>query len=109
MRPRTMKGHSRFSTWIRTGILTALAMLAACAFRPDNAADRAMTARVEAALEKYPALQTPNRITVQAVGTVVYLRGLVSTPYQAGLAGEVAANAAPGLHIVNIIAVENTR
>jgi len=93
------------------GVVAALLAMEACAFhpRPDNAADRAITARIAAALEHYPALQTPNHVTVRAVGTVVYLRGLVSTTYQAGLAEEVAAQAAPGLHIVNIIAVENTR
>ena len=106
-----MKGHPKLNTLIRAGVLAALLALEACALRPgsDNAADRAITARVEASLAQYPALQTPNQVTVQTVGTVVYLRGLVSTPYQVGLAGEVAARAAPGLHIVNIIAVENTR
>jgi osmotically-inducible protein OsmY len=107
-----MEGHSGFNTLLRAGILTAaLAAMEACASGPpsDKTEDHAVTARVAAALEQYPALETPNHVSVQTVGDVVYLRGLVSTPYQKRLAQEVAAQAAPGLHIVNIIGVENNR
>jgi osmotically-inducible protein OsmY len=105
-----MGGYSRLNTLIRAGLLAAPAALEACAFHPsDKPEDRAITARVEASLQHYPALQTPNFVTVQTLGRVVYLRGLVSTPYQQQLAGEVAARAAPGLHVVNIIAIDNIR
>jgi len=102
---------SPHNTLIGAGVLAALLAMEACAFRPssDDTEDRAITARVAASLEEYPSLQTPNDVTVQTVGRVVYLRGLVSTPYQQRLAGEVATRAAEGLRVVNIIAVENTR
>jgi osmotically-inducible protein OsmY len=106
-----MKEYSRFDTLVRAGVLTALLVLDACTAGPpaEHREDAAVTAQVKALLEQYPALQTPNYVTVQTVERVVYLRGLVSTPYQKGLAQAVAAQAAPGLHIVNIIAVENNR
>ena len=74
-----------------------------------NTQDRAISARVQALLGQYESLRAPNSVTVQTVQRVVYLRGLVSTPYQKRLAGAVAAQAAAGLHIVNMIAVENNR
>jgi osmotically-inducible protein OsmY len=104
-----MGGYSGFDRLVRVGLLATVLAAEACAAGPWGAtiADRAVNARVQASLEQYPALQAPNYVTVQTRGRVVYLRGLVSTPYQKRLAGSAAAQAAEGLHIVNMIAVDN--
>jgi osmotically-inducible protein OsmY len=104
-----MKEYSSLDRLVRAGLAVTVLALEACAAAPQGeaAADRAVTARIQASLEQYPSLETPNYVTVQTVRRVVYLRGLVSTPYQKRLAGSIAAQAAEGLHIVNIIAVDN--
>jgi len=106
---RAMKKQARAAGLIRIAAVATLLVMQACAAGPrrDETYDRAITARVRALLEQYPSLQAPNHVTVQTVRRVVYLRGLVSTPYQQLLAGSVAAQADQGLHIVNLIAVDN--
>ena len=107
--PDIMRGYSGFDRLLRLGLLATVLAAEACAAGSPGAAieDRAVNARVQASLEQYPSLQAPNSVTVQTHERVVYLRGLVSTPYQKRLAGSVAAQAAQGLHIVNMIAVDN--
>ena len=107
--PDTMGGYSGFDRLVRVGLLATVLAAEACAagLRGETIEDRAVNARVQASLEQYPSLQAPNDVTVQTRGRVVYLRGLVSTPYQKRLAGSAAAQAAEGLHIVNMIAVDN--
>ncbi len=104
-----MREYSRLDRLVRAGLAATVLALDACVAAPrgDTTEDRAVTARVQASLEQYPSLQSPNNVTVQTIRRVVYLRGLVSTPYQKRLAGSVAAQAAQGLHIVNTIAVDN--
>jgi osmotically-inducible protein OsmY len=106
-----MKEYSKFDRLMRVSVLATLSVVGACATGPhgDTAEDGAITARVQTLLEQYPSLQAPNSVTVQTVQHVVYLRGLVSTPYQKRLAGSVAAQAGAGLHIVNMVAVESNR
>jgi len=96
---------------LRVGVLATLLIVGACATAPhgETAEDRAITARVQALLGQYDSLQAPNSVTAQTIQRVVYLRGLVSTPYQKRLAGSIAAQAAGSLHIVNMVAVENNR
>ena len=104
-----MREYSRLDRLVCAGLAATVLALEACVAAPqgDASEDRAVTARVQASLEQYPSLQTPNNVTVQTIQRVVYLRGLVSTPYQKRLAESVAAQAAQGLHIVNTIAVDN--
>jgi osmotically-inducible protein OsmY len=108
-----MKQHSRIERLMRAVVLAALLAVEACAAAnprgSGNAQERSITARVQALLEQSASIQAPNHVTVQTVGHVVYLRGLVSTPYQVELAGSIAAQADEGLHVVNLIAVENNR
>jgi osmotically-inducible protein OsmY len=71
--------------------------------------DREITARVRVLLDQHEALEAPNRVSVQTIDRVVYLTGLVETPYQKRLASSVAAQAAGVTRIVNSIGLENTR
>ena len=50
-----------------------------------------------------------NEISVQTIHGVVYLRGLVSTPYQISIAGAIAAAAPRVTSVQNLVAVENAR
>jgi osmotically-inducible protein OsmY len=106
-----MNEHSRVQTLLRVGVLAALSAVGACAAGPHDGDtdDRAITARVQALLEQSPSLQAPNHVTVQTVNHVIYLKGLVGTPYQKRLAESLAAQADKGPHVVNMIAVENNR
>lgn len=69
--------------------------------------DRRITSEVRALLEGHPALQAPNRVTVQTHDRVVYLNGLVDTPYEKELAEALARQAKDAVRVVNSIAVNN--
>jgi osmotically-inducible protein OsmY len=46
---------------------------------------------------------------VQTVHGVVYLRGLVSTPYQIAEAGTIAEQAAGVTDVQNLLSIDNSR
>jgi osmotically-inducible protein OsmY len=69
--------------------------------------DAGLTAKVEAQLEQYPALEAPNSVRAQALDHVVYLYGLVDTDLERELAESVATSAAGGARIVDSIAVND--
>jgi osmotically-inducible protein OsmY len=69
--------------------------------------DRRISGEVRALLEGHPALEAPNRVTVQTLDRVVYLNGLVDTPYQKELAEAFARQAAGTVRVVNLIGVSN--
>ena len=86
--------------------LAGCASLAPCGIKgcPD---DRRLTAQVRGLLDEHDELGAPNVVTVQTVDRVVYLNGLVETPYQKELA-EALARQAPGtVRVVNLIGVSN--
>jgi osmotically-inducible protein OsmY len=58
--------------------------------------DRTITQQVQAALAKQPDLQAPNQVYVQTRHHVVYLSGLVDTPFQRQAAESLAASV-PGV------------
>jgi osmotically-inducible protein OsmY len=65
--------------------------------------DRRITADVRTLFDQHPALEAPNLVTVQTVDQVVYLKGLVDTPYQQQLAAYLARQAAGVTRVVNMI------
>jgi osmotically-inducible protein OsmY len=71
--------------------------------------DAEITANVQASFNQYPALQAPNLVQVQTVDHVVYLRGLVNTPYELELATSVASKAAGVTRVVNLIGLSNSK
>ncbi len=73
---------------------------------PDDAR---ISAEVRALLAQSPALGAPNLISVQTVRRVVYLHGLVSTPYQIAAAGSTAAQAPGATGVENLLAIDNAR
>lgn len=69
--------------------------------------DRRITAHVRELLDQYPALGAPNQVTVQTVDHVIYLRGLVDTPYQKRLAEYLAGQTEGAVRIINLIGLDN--
>ena len=86
--------------------LAGCAALAPCGIKgcPD---DRRITAQVRGLLDEHDELGAPNHVTVQTVNRVVYLRGLVGTPYQKRLAQYLAAQAPGATSVVNLIGLDN--
>jgi osmotically-inducible protein OsmY len=70
--------------------------------------DAKITAEVRTLLAKSPELGGANPITVQTVHGVVYLRGLVSTPYQISAAGGIAEGAPGVIEVQNLLNIDNS-
>jgi osmotically-inducible protein OsmY len=101
--------------WMRAALLClCAAALGACASvgqcgLSECPADARISAEVRELLGRSPALGAPNLIEVRTRRGVVYLRGVVSTPYQIEQAGSLAS-AAPGVREVeNLLTVDNSR
>ena len=77
--------------------------------RFDCPADAKITAEVQTLLAGSPSLGAPNQISVQTVNGVVYLRGLVSTPFQIENAGALARQAPGVTHVENQISLDESR
>jgi osmotically-inducible protein OsmY len=72
-------------------------------------ADAKISAEVRALLAQSPSLGAPNLISVHTIRGVVYLRGLVSTPYQVAEAGSIAGQAAGVTNVQNLVTIDNSR
>jgi osmotically-inducible protein OsmY len=76
--------------------------------QPECIADAKITAEVRALLAQNPSLGGPNPIRVQTLHGVVYLRGLVSTPYQIAEAGSIAEQVAGVTDVQNQLSIDNS-
>jgi osmotically-inducible protein OsmY len=90
------------------------AVLAGCATfgkcgLSECSADAKISAEVRTLLAQSPSLGAPNLIRVQTIQGVVYLRGLVSTPYQIAEAGSIAEQAAGATNVQNLLSIDNSR
>jgi osmotically-inducible protein OsmY len=75
----------------------------------ECSADAKITTEVRTLLAQSSALAAPNQISVQTIHGVVYLRGLVSTPYQIAEAGSIAGQAAGVTNVQNLLTIDNSR
>ncbi len=95
-------------------LLLALAGAAGCAafnkcgFR-GCPGDADITARVRALYAQYPALEGTNSIDIQTINHVVYLRGLVDTPFEREVAEDVASQAEGVTRVENLLGINNAR
>jgi osmotically-inducible protein OsmY len=86
------------------------AVLTACAtFAKPDARDLRITADVKARLAQYSELQAPNSLDVQTLHQVVYLRGLMGSPFQIRLASSVAGEVPGVRRVENLIGLEDSR
>jgi osmotically-inducible protein OsmY len=107
---------SRWRTWMRTTTLcigmgaglTGCAAFGKCGMS-ECPADAKISAEVRDLLAQSPSLGSPSPISVQTVRGVVYLRGLVSTPYQIEEAGNVAERATGVVDVRNMVTIDNSR
>ncbi len=88
--------------------LAGCAAFGTCGLR-ECPADAKISAEVRTLLAQSPALGTPNLVSVQTVHGVVYLRGIVSTPYQIAEAGSIAGQAPGVTDVQNLITIDNSR
>jgi osmotically-inducible protein OsmY len=72
-------------------------------------ADAKISDEVRALFAQSPALGAPNLITVQTIHGVVYLRGLVSTPYLIGEAQSIAEQAPGVIEVRNLMYIDNSK
>ena len=70
--------------------------------------DARISADVRALLAQSPALGSPSPISVRTIDGVVYLRGLVSTPYQIEQAGSIAGQATGVVSVENQLTIDNS-
>ena len=75
----------------------------------ECSADAKISAEVRTLLAQHPSLGSPNLISVHTIHGVVYLRGLVSTPYQIAEAGSIAQQAAGVTNVQNLLSIDNSR
>lgn len=71
--------------------------------------DADITAEVRALYTQYPALEATNSIDIQTTDRIVYLRGVVDTPFQQRFAEEVALKAKGVSRVVNLVGLSNSR
>jgi osmotically-inducible protein OsmY len=88
--------------------LTGCASFGRCGLG-ECSADAKISAEVRALLAQSPALDTPNLISVQTIHGAVYLRGLLSTPYQIAEAGSIAERAPGVTSVQNMLSIDNSR
>jgi len=88
--------------------LTGCAALGKCGLS-ECPADAKISAQVRALLVQSPALGAPNLINVQTTHGLVYLRGLVSTPYQIAEAGSIAERTPGVTGVQNLLSIDNSR
>jgi osmotically-inducible protein OsmY len=75
----------------------------------ESPAEARISAQVRTYFEQSPALGAPNVISIQTHGGVVYLRGLVSTPYQIEEAGSLAAQVPGASRVANLLSIDDAR
>ncbi len=83
--------------------------LSACAVGAPDARDVRITADVNARVSQYSELQAPNSLDVQTLHQVVYLRGLMNTPFEISLASSVAGQVSGVRRVENLIGLANSR
>jgi hypothetical protein len=115
-----MKRQPRMASYFRASARLAVlgvfltSALGGCALwaaggRSEAPADAKVSAGVHVLLAQSPALGAPNLISVHTLGGVVYLRGIVSTPFEVEQAGAIAAEVPGATHVVNLLSTDNAR
>jgi osmotically-inducible protein OsmY len=95
--------------WIAAAVLLGSALFGCAVVGKPQRGDARITADVEARLGQYPELQAPNVLDVQTVHGVVYLHGLMGTPFQIRLASSVASQVSGVRRVENLIGLDNSR
>lgn len=97
-----------FISLLSACLMVGCAGFGQCGLR-ECPADARISGNVRALLAQSPALGPPNLISIQTVHGVVYLRGVVSTPYQVAEAASLADQAAGVAQVENLLSIDNSR
>ena len=95
------------AAWCLMSVAAGCAADGTCGVR-ECSEDAKISAEVRTLLDQSPELGGPNQVTVQTVHGVVYLRGLVSTPYQISAAGGIAEGAPGVKEVQNLLNIDNS-
>ena len=90
-----------------TAVLTGCAAFGKCGLR-ECPEDAKISDEVRTLLAQSPAFGA-NQISVQTIHGVVYLRGLVSTPYLIGEAQSIAEQAPGVTDVRNLLYIDNSK
>lgn len=90
-------------------LLLGIAVSACATLAEPDARDVQITTEVKARLAQYPELQAPNSLDVQTLHQVVYLRGLMGTPFQISLASSLAGQVAGVRRVENLLSLQDAR
>jgi len=91
-----------------TAALTGCAAFGKCGSAACTA-DAKISDEVRTLLAQSPALGAPGQISVQTIHGVVYLRGLVSTPYLISEAESIAEQAPGVTGVRNLLYIDNSK
>ena len=94
---------------ILCALLLGSAVYACSSLERPDARDVRITAEVKARLAQYPELQAPNSLDVQTLHQVVYLRGLMGTPFQISLAASLTSQVPGVQRVENLISLQDSR
>ncbi len=94
---------------IAAALLLGSALSSCAAVGQAQSGDARITADVKAQLERYPELQAPNVLDVQTLHGIVYLHGLMGTPFQIRLASSVASQVPGVRQVENLIGLDDSR
>ena len=94
---------------IAGALLLGSALCACSVFAKPDALDARINADVKARLAQYPELQAPNSLDVQTLHQVVYLRGLMGTPFEISLASSLASQVHGVRRVENLISLQDEK
>lgn len=100
--------HAFVCALLLAGAVPGCAAYRQCGFH-GCPGDAKISAEVQALFDQHPSLEAPNQVYVQTLNQVVYLSGLVDTPFQRRLAESVALEATGVTRVVSTIGVSNER
>jgi osmotically-inducible protein OsmY len=90
-------------------LLLGSAVYACASLEKPDARDVRITVEVKARLAQYPELQAPNSLDVQTLHQVVYLHGLMGTPFQISLASSLTSQVPGVRRVENLIGLQDSR
>ena len=106
---RTMRTTAARARRAATMFLLAALLGACAAVTPTTGSDARITAQVQALFAENGGLHAPNLLDVQTRHGVVYLHGLVNTPFEQALAASLARQVPGVSRVENLIAVSDSR
>jgi osmotically-inducible protein OsmY len=94
---------------VACALLLGSALSGCAALERPAASDARITSDVKALFAQNPALEAPTDVDVQTVHGVVYLHGVVSTPFEQSLASSLAGQVSGVKRVENLIGLDNAR